>query len=304
MRRKIGVDFPIAIMAFLIALLLWFHVVTEKEYVQDVKILLNVENEPEELVLLTTPPHTIHMRISGTGKELLKYKLGRERRFCRLDISGAIRGEVTYRLEEENFELPYGLALVDISDNQLQFTFDRRSKRSVRVRTSTTGSPEEGYTIVRESSEPDKISLSGPEVRLRDIDAVESEPIDIDRKSRPFQVYAKLVPPEGRGWVLTPDSVLARFLIEKILAATYDSVPVEIRNPPRRRKVSVSPKFIKLTLSGAESTMRELDITEIVAEIDIEVLRKGEYSLPARIKLPEGMNLISAIPKRFDVTIE
>lgn len=304
MKKKI-IDFPVAVLAFLIALILWFHVVTEKEYVQEVEVPLRIENRPHELVLLTNPPRMVHLKIRGTGKELLKYNLGKESRFCRVDISKAKRGEVVYHLGEENIELPYGLQLVDISDKELKFRFDRRTKKSVRVRVNTTGSPKEGYTVVKETIEPEKVSLSGPETLLRNIDQVESKPIDIDGKSKPFQTTTKLVPPEeGRGWELTPDSVLVDLLIEKIVAITYDSVSVRIRNRPKRKRISVIPDFIKLTLSGAESTMRNLELEKISVEIDLEGLRSGEYSLPARIKLPEGVNLISASPKRFKVVIK
>lgn len=304
MKRRIGIDLPVAALAFLIALLLWFHVVTEKRYVRESEISLSIENEPQELVLLSAPPSTVRAKIGGTGKELLKYSLARERRFCRLDVSKARRGEVIYSLGEENFELPYGLELVEIFDKRLKLKFERRAKRSVRVKPNMTGSPKEGYTVVREIIEPEKISLSGPETLLRNVDVVENEPIDIDGKSKPFQAIAELVPPEGRGWQLTPDSVRIEFLVEKIFAVTYDSISVKVRNQPRRGKVSVSPEFIKLTLSGAESMMRGLDVIQLVVEIDLDGLRNGEYSLPARIKLPEGVNLISAVPKRFNVTIE
>lgn len=304
MGRRVGIDFPVAVMAFLIALLLWFHVITEKEYIQEVEIPLRIENEPKELVLITTPPRAVGLRIGGTGKEILKYNLRHEPSFCRLDVSKARRGEMLYTLGDQSFELPYGLELVDISDKQFQLRFDRRVKRSIKVKANIIGSPEEGYTVVKEIVEPEEVFLFGSEILLRNIDAVESEPINIDGESKPFQITAELVPPKGRGWELAPDSVFIELLIEKILAVAYDSIPVKLRNRPRRRRVSVSPEFIKFTLSGAESTMRELDITQIVVEIDVEALPKGEYSLPARIKLPEGVNLISASPKRFNVIIE
>jgi len=304
MKKRMGFDLPVAALALLIALLLWFHVATEKEYIREVDIPFTVANEPQELVLLTTPPSTVRARIGGTGKELLKYSMARERRFCTLDISGARRGEVVYSLEEENFELPSDLDLVEVPDNLLAFRFERRAKRSVRVKANTVGSTREGYTVLKEIIEPERISLSGPENLLRNIDAVDTEPVDLGNRSKPFETVTRLVPPEGAGWQLTPGSVHIEFLVEKIFAATYDSVSVNLRNRPDTRPVSVSPRFIKLTLSGAESMMRELDVIRLVVEIDLENLRTGEYSLPARIKLPEGVSLISAVPKRFNVVIQ
>ncbi|KPJ50672.1 hypothetical protein AMJ40_02245 [candidate division TA06 bacterium DG_26] len=303
MGRKL-IDFRVVGLALLIAVLLWFHVVTEKEYVQELEVPLKIENEPEDLVLLTMPPRTVHLKVRGNGKELLKYNLDREHRFCRLDISNGIRGEVLYTLGEENVGLAYGLHLVDISNGQLKFRFDRRATKSVGVRVNTTGAPKEGYTVVRKRAVPEEVSLSGPESLIRNTDFVENEPVKIDDRNKPFQSRTKLMAPEGRGWVFSPESVLVEISIEKLLASTYDSVPVIVVNKPGGRRISVTPDFIKLILSGAESSMREMDVARITVEIELEGLSKGEYSLPARIKLPEGVNLISAVPKRFKVVIE
>ncbi len=304
MRKRINIDFPVAALAFLIALLLWFHVITEKEYVEEVDVPLTIEDQPHGLVLLSTPPPTVRLKIRGTGKELLKYNLGRERRFANVTATNATRGEMVYALTEEDLELPYGLRLVEIFDGELRLEFDSRAKKSVRVRPRSAGSPEEGYTVLEKRTEPERISLSGPETLMRQIEEVETTPLNIEGRSQSFQRMAQLVPPDGRGWELVPDSVTVEFVIEGIVAVTFDSVRVGVMNQPRRWGVSVDPEVIKLTLSGAESTMKELDVVQIAVEIDVAGFGKGQHSLPARIKLPDGINLISASPKKFNVTIE
>jgi YbbR domain-containing protein len=139
---------------------------------------------------------------------------------------------------------------------------------------------------------------------MRQVEEVGTRPVDTGGRTESFRLMAELVPPDGRGWKLAPDSVTVELIIEGIVAVTFDSVSVGVMNQPRRRGVSVVPEFIKLTLSGAESTMKELDVVQIAVEIDVAGFRKGEHSLPARIKLPDGVNLISASPKKFNVTIE
>jgi hypothetical protein len=304
MRKRINIDFPVAALASLIALLLWFHVITEKEYTEEVDVPLTVDDQPQGLVLLSAPPPTVRLKIRGTGKELLKYNLGRARRSASVVAANAARGEMVYSLSEEDLELPYGLSLVEIFDGELRLDFDSRAKKSVRVRPRATGSPEEGYTVLEKMVEPERISLSGPETLMRHVEEVETMPLDVGGRSESFQVMAELVPPDGRGWELSPDSVVVEFVIQQIVAVTFDSVPVGIMNQPRRWGVSVAPEFIKLTLSGAESTMKELDVVQIAVEIDVAGFRKGQHFLPARIKLPDGVNLISASPKKFNVTIE
>ena len=39
-------------------------------------------------------------------------------------------------------------------------------------------------------------------------------------------------------------------------------------------------------------------------ELNLKGYKKGEYFLPARIRLPDNINLIDASPERFEVKIE
>ena len=72
-------NFGFKIVAVVMALLLWFHVATEKVYEYTKSFPVEMSNVPEGLVLAREVPKEIQVKIQGKGKELLKLLLMEKR---------------------------------------------------------------------------------------------------------------------------------------------------------------------------------------------------------------------------------
>jgi YbbR domain-containing protein len=58
-----------------------------------------------------------------------------------------------------------------------------------------------------------------------------------------------------------------------------------------------------LVISAAEEVMNSLDLKKITYTVDLVNLVEGEHTVPVKVSLPEGINLISKEPEKILVTI-
>ena len=72
-------NFGFKIVAVVMALLLWFHVATEKVYEYTKSFPVEISNTPEELVLAREIPKEIQAKIQGKGNTWLGYMSTKER---------------------------------------------------------------------------------------------------------------------------------------------------------------------------------------------------------------------------------
>ena len=66
-------NLALKIIAFVLALMFWFNVVTNKSYEHEFDVPFSLEAIPSELILTTPPPSTINVRLAGTGKQILAF---------------------------------------------------------------------------------------------------------------------------------------------------------------------------------------------------------------------------------------
>jgi len=292
------------IFSLIIALILWLHVATEKTYSIKTKVPL-VVNFPEDVVLISPIPKNLVIELSGKGKQILKYNLSNDREPYILNPGNLRRGEYTFTIDKRLFRFPEELKVTRvISTPKLEMQFDKKSKKSVRVKPIFKNLPKDGYTKTEEKIKPSQIELSGGRSLLKKVKLVDTEAVDLAEKERPFEIFTKLVLPQGEGFNIEPESVLVGVTIERMVASTYTDLPIKIINRPKYRNVTITPRLIKLVLSGAESDMKSLKKEMIGVELNLKGYTKGEYLLLARIRLPENINLIDASPERFEVRIE
>ena len=86
MWRILFQNFWFKLVAVVMALLLWFHVATDKMYDHTDSFPLEILNVPDPLILAEELPHQVSVTIRGKGKDLLKLLLFSERKIGRAHV--------------------------------------------------------------------------------------------------------------------------------------------------------------------------------------------------------------------------
>jgi YbbR domain-containing protein len=300
-------NFGFKIVAVVMALLLWFHVATEKVYEYTKSFPVEMSNVPEGLVLAREVPKEVQVKIQGKGKELLKLLL-MEKRILRIDIGDFRAGENNYDLKPEEIPMPEGLYLrvEEIeSPKSIRINLDRLMEKKVPILSRITMVPEEGYIASGEVSlQPQEVSISGPRGFLRNITSIETEKRVLENVTEVVSDRIGLTPPEGYNVKLSFNEVNFSAGVQKAVGKEITGVPVEIVNLARGRKVEVRPESISVVVFGGENVVNRLTRDEIKVMVDCaNAKRNEEAKLQPQVKLPPLVSLIRTEPDSLVVTI-
>ncbi len=200
MSKWIVGNFGIKILSLLTALLLWFHVTTEKRYEKTINIPIACVNLPEKLLLTKQPPKLVKIKIRGKGKELLRF--GRSIRVV-LDLSETDLGWKRIDLKKEDVSIPYE-SKMEIASVPIPKSFIMRVEREVRreVKVVPNSKSEYKFKII-----PKRVEILGGS-SVYQINEITTEEIIVPPEL-PETLKVKLEVPEGIK--ISTDSVFVIF---------------------------------------------------------------------------------------------
>lgn len=200
MPKWITANIGLKILSIFIAVVVWFHVVTEKNYEQVFAISLTFKNIKDNLIFAEAPPESVKVAIRGTGKELLVFRLGKGPTAI-YDLSGIERGWKRIEFNETNVIFPPGSKAEVrgiIEPQSAVLHIDEKIEKVLRVVPNIKGNVE--YDV-----NPRTVSVSGSRKTLQRIRTIKTEEIDTAKFTTPETLKVKLSIPEG---VISPvDSV-------------------------------------------------------------------------------------------------
>ncbi|MCK4494953.1 MAG: YbbR-like domain-containing protein, partial [Candidatus Aminicenantes bacterium] len=271
------------------ALLLWFHVATEKVYEYTKSFPVKISNIPEELILSQEVPEEVQVKIQGKGKELLKLLL-MEQKNLQIDIGDFRVGENNYSFKPEEIPIPQGLDLrvkEILSPQSIKINLDRLIESKVPIRSQITILPEDGYLQTGEVSlDSHEVVISGPRRLMRKIKSIQTEKKMLESVTEPISDQIALILPEGYNLELSFKQVGFSADIQKAIGKEIPSVPVETVNLPKGRKVEVQPDSINVVVLGGENVVNQLTKDQIKVTIDCARLKRNkETKIQPLVKL-------------------
>ena len=200
MFRNLGIK----LIALMLALIIYVHVATDRDQELNFKVPLRLVGLSDTLSLMSPVPKEVLVGFRGKGREIYMALFRGSR--AELDLSDAGPGTVRHMFSPRDVKLPVGLnvSVADVvSPETLVVQVDHRIQRRLPVRVIVAaGSPER-----RLRTEPDSVSVDGPEAILAPLEWVPTEPFpaggDADHKERlaavrPASPYLSVSPRQVR----------------------------------------------------------------------------------------------------------
>jgi YbbR domain-containing protein len=193
--RRIG--WPLFALAA--AFVLWITFIASPEMVTTCTVPVAYENMPPNLVPSSDLPSHVAVEIQGPSARLRH-----------VDTSGAAvtldldsvhsPGEYTFTIGRRDIDVPAGVSVVRTTPAQIRFKFEWRRQAQVPVKVRFSTPPPEGYRLAVEKVEPAALKIVGPESRIKQIESVETDPIDLSNvvAKKQFQVNTFLDDPQVR----------------------------------------------------------------------------------------------------------
>jgi YbbR domain-containing protein len=157
---------------------LWWATAGEGQLAMSVPAAVQYRNVPQDLELIAEPIDQLFLKVKGPTARLRAPSLAETT--VVLDLTNADRpGDQTFTLGPGNLTLPPGVALVRVAPSQVRVRLERRATKEVPVEVRFVGPPPAGYRISYQSTNPQRVRITGPESRLEQIASVETDPVDL-----------------------------------------------------------------------------------------------------------------------------
>ncbi|MDO9390997.1 MAG: CdaR family protein [bacterium] len=303
-RWKIFKNLDIRLASLVLAMLMWFHAATEREYQQKIYCPVLVSNIPSGFVLAATPP-LVPCQIKAKGKDMIVFKLNPPKVLA--DMANRQVKKLTFDLSPELLRYPFNLKAVEAAFviSEITVNLDRLGQKEVRVLPDVSGIPASGYIVCDSTAaEPSLVIISGPQRLLEKIDSVYTWPVKVDGRSENQRVRCRVAPPDTLLFRAEPESVWVKLCFEKTQERLYKNVPVALLNRGQGYLVSFSPGTIDLAVSGPQQVLQQAEAGQFKITLDLKGLAPGHHRLQAVIELSDKLELIAADPRDFEVDIK
>ena len=163
------------IVSLLLAVGLWVAVVRSPNAEVELRIPIEFENFPRNLVIDSTSFTEAQVRISGPERAIHQLQTSDVR--AQINLASVGPGERTFDLADR-IHLPPGLVVIQVIPGQFHLSFDERDTRQVEVTPRVTGNFPNGSRVAKVFADPSTVTITGPRRRVEAVDVAITDPID------------------------------------------------------------------------------------------------------------------------------
>jgi len=185
------------LLSLLIAIALWFAVAREPELATSLSVPVQFKNIPDDLDIGSNVLERMHVEVRGPSGRLSRDNLADVA--VVLDLSDARAGDRTYTVHPNNINLPAGVIFYRAVPSQITLSFERLMTREVPIVPLFAKTPD-GYRVRGYALEPEKARIRGPEERVKNIERVATDPVDLSGvvSEREFRTHVNVADPQVR----------------------------------------------------------------------------------------------------------
>ena len=165
------------LISILLAIILWYFVVSERSGETTISIPLDFHNIPTSLIIIKNPIESINVRIGGPAT-LLRGLSPKDVKAI-IDLSNAKPGLAEFAIRAEQITLPRGLRVTMISPASIMLRFEELLSKKLPVEAILVGKPSEGFKITGVSIDPPAVEIVGAQNELTRLKSISTEEIDI-----------------------------------------------------------------------------------------------------------------------------
>lgn len=296
MFKHLGIKF----LSFILALALWFYVTNQGKTEISFSIPLQFTNIPKGLELLESSAEYITLRARGSADKMRN--LSPQKIQASIDLSNSKRGESIFYFTPDNFNLPKGVSVANITPPDTKINLEETLNREVSIIPELKGEAPYGYKVKKVRLTPDVLKIAGPNSVVKKVHEIHTNPIDISELAEDSFKPVSFQLPQQPLRIIQTKPYYAHITLEEILGTKdFPGIPITINNSTDN--VLLEPPEIKVVLKGPLALLRSLKREDVVVKLDLPKKKAGIYRLPASIELPDRLILVKSEPKLITVKV-
>ncbi len=168
----------------------------------------------DDLVITAQSVDEINIRVLGSRASLRN--LSPSKLEYAINVSGVKPGVAEYEVDVSRLVMPRGARIVSRSPSDVNVKFERRGRKSVRIRPDLEGDPAEGFVIGEVDVDPPRVWLVGARSDVLRLSEVVTETIDVRGEDAPLERGVRLSLGSGHIWMEENQPVTVRISIEAV----------------------------------------------------------------------------------------
>jgi YbbR domain-containing protein len=291
------------LLALALAILLWLTVAGEHVVERSLRVPLEFRNIPEALEIVGNAPDTVDVRVRGSSALLSRMQPGEI--VAVLDLGATRSGSRLFHIRPDEVRAPYGIEVTQVIPATLALDIERSARRRVPIVPATEGEPAPGYVVGRISSDPASVEIVGPESRVRQVTEATTEPVPI--KDATGRVRDGVTVGVVDTAVRLEQPQIAQVTVDIFPAPVerqVKDVPVRYRNLPQGLSARLVPRFVDVTVRGAEQALAQVRSDGLQAYVDLAGLGAGRYNLRIQVDPTDRFGVVAIDPAVASVTVK
>lgn len=278
-------NLPLKLTALALAVLLWFHVATNRTYDYARVVPLHPGPLPHGFALAAPLPATIDLLFTGTGKELLRFMWEDVSAQFLLEprMSGAVPVSVDRLLVHADADVQVTQvvepSLIDIFVDTIV-----TRKAAVRFQGEYGTTPEMALAQAPQI-DPAEVKVHGPRSVVEELSTVSTQMLDLGTVAAETERPVGIDLSGAYNVSVDPATVDVFFKVVPRTRRTIDSVYIDLDKDWKAK-----PPFVALVVSGAEGIVASLEASDCHAtapepKSKYETLQKVQASVPLLVEL-------------------
>ena len=303
--KRLNVFVLFLVLSFLISLL----VKLSNTYTQTLKFELVPTQLLSNEVLISNASKSIKVTLSGKGFELLKYYIYPPK--IDVDFSQLNKDKALYYwTERSQFEhiinyFDEKVTLKSINPDTILYPYDRQFIKKIPVEIAVKSSFAVGYDLVQPfRSDPDSITLMGPESVLKSINAVRTKTTTFTAVNTTINKVVGLdIKNKSNQLTYSHKKVSIHAEVDKFTEGTV-SVPVTIVNVPENLTINFFPKEIRVLFYTSLKAYNSVKAHQFSVECDFNALTTdNKYLNPLLVTQPKTVKTAKLETTEFEYVI-
>jgi|GEM_PF-1794701 YbbR domain-containing protein len=292
--------------SFLLAVLLWVAVTTDKIYTIHITVPLQIKQVAPGYVLKEMPPRYAVLKVRGKGRALITLYFYKPK--INLELPQIKRSTTLHLMDYANqiyVGQDLGVHLEDIiQPREIKLKVDRYTEMPKPVKIKHQIKPLPGFVLSGIRVKPDSVQVGGPVSLVKKISFIVSESIKRENVRYPFDAQLNLISPKPGILHLSPQYVSVHFDIEQIVERTVYNIPIQIIGLPPGLDAKAEPPVVSVRVKGSEQKVAALTRDQITAVFDYQKeYRMGRSYYAPHMEVSDGVDIIKVIPKSFHLLL-
>ncbi|MFD0932835.1 hypothetical protein ACFQ0R_09540 [Psychroflexus salinarum] len=286
-------------------LLIWIFVQMSKVYDHEVKLLFQLEEIPQHIVIENETQSTL-VQVKQTGFKILSINLFNSTLKLDFNELDSVQGGYIFHLEKNKSRIARPLNVstseLEILQDSLYFNFFRLATKKLKIKPNFKVSFSRGYDSIKNFSfEPSYIEISGNDSILKDLEYISTERKNLKEVSDTLFGAVDIQKIDSISINYSVETINYTLPVAKFTEGSFE-IPIEVINTKVNEELVIFPKSVNVNFKTSLSNYEKID--ESGFRVVAKYVPDEDFMILELVKQPKLVKNVSLENYKVDYLIK